>query len=246
MVDGDEPAGGRWSFDSDNRQPPPKGVDRLDVPPPPMPREDEIDAEVRADLDRWEREGIRFVGRDGPRRFPVITREAQARLRHFLKHRLPRFGPYEDAMLAGDPWLAHSLLSSSFNLGLLDPMAAVRGAEQAYRRHGAPLPSVEGFIRQILGWRDFVWHLDWYFEPGYQRRRLLGVPVPQPGADPGQRPDGPHHGPARPARRHRRGTRPGGKALRQPTVTSVSRPRARRRPAGGRVAARNAGRTPGR
>ncbi|MGC5032677.1 cryptochrome/photolyase family protein [Micromonospora sp. DT229] len=180
LVDGAEPVGGRWSFDTDNRRPPPKGTERLDVPPPPMPREDDIDAEVRKDLDRWEREGIRFVGRDGPRRFPVTTREAQARLRHFLKHRLPHFGPYEDAMLAGDPWLAHSLLSSSFNLGLLDPMAAIRGAEQAYRKQGAPLPSVEGFVRQILGWRDFVWNLYWYFEPGYQRSNALGARASMP------------------------------------------------------------------
>ncbi|PZG07485.1 cryptochrome/photolyase family protein [Micromonospora craterilacus] len=175
LVDGDEPVGGRWSFDTENRQPPPKGADRLAVPPPPMPREDDIDAEVRADLDRWEREGIRFVGRDGPRRFPVTTREAQARLRHFLKHRLPSFGPYEDAMLADDPWLAHSLLSSSFNLGLLDPMAAIRAAEQAYRKQGAPLPSVEGFVRQVLGWRDFVWNLYWYFDSGYRRGNALAA-----------------------------------------------------------------------
>lgn len=173
LVDSDEPVGGRWSLDVENRRPPPKGAERLDLPAPPMPKEDDIDAEVRADLDRWEREGIRFVGRDGPRRFPATTKEATARLRHFLRHRLAQFGPYEDAMLAGDPWLAHSLLSSSFNLGLLDPMEAVRGAEQAYRRDGAPLASVEGFVRQLIGWRDFVWNLYWYFGPGYQASNEL-------------------------------------------------------------------------
>ncbi|WBB66883.1 cryptochrome/photolyase family protein [Micromonospora sp. WMMD812] len=175
LVEGDEPVGGRWSLDPENREPPPKGVERLEVPPPPMPKEDDIDAEVRADLDRWERDGIRFVGRDGPRRFPATTGEARARLRHFLRHRLAQFGPYEDAMLSADPWMAHSLLSSSFNLGLLDPMEAVRGAEQAYRRQGAPLPSVEGFIRQIIGWRDYIWNLYWYFEPGYQGANQLAA-----------------------------------------------------------------------
>ncbi|MEH0844412.1 cryptochrome/photolyase family protein [Micromonospora sp. CPCC 205711] len=180
LMAGTEPVGGRWSLDTENREPPPKGTDRLDVPPPPMPREDDIDAEVRADLDRWEREGIRFVGRDGPRRFPATTKEARTRLRHFLRHRLPAFGPYEDAMLAGDPWMAHSLLSSSFNLGLLDPMEAVRGAEQAYRKDGVPLPSVEGFVRQILGWRDFVWHLYWYFDPGWQGDNALAARRPVP------------------------------------------------------------------
>ncbi|WP_309227389.1 cryptochrome/photolyase family protein [Micromonospora thermarum] len=175
LVDGDEPAGGRRSLDPANREPPPKGATRLDVPPPPMPKEDDIDAEVRADLDQWERQGIRFVGRDGPRRFPATTKEAKARLRHFLKHRLAMFGPYEDAMLAEDPWMAHSLRSSSFNLGLLDPVEAVRGAERAYRRDGAPLASVEGFVRQVIGWRDFIWNLYWYFEPGYQASNELSA-----------------------------------------------------------------------
>jgi deoxyribodipyrimidine photolyase-related protein len=179
LLDGGEPVGGRWSFDTENRQPPPKDG-KLDVPAAPMPKEDDIDAEVRADLDRWEREGIRFVGRDGPRRFPATTKEAKARLRHFLTHRLAAFGPYEDAMLAGDPWLAHSMLSSSFNLGLLDPMEAVRGAEQAYRKRGAPLAGVEGFVRQILGWRDYIWHTYWYFEPGWRNSNELGARRPLP------------------------------------------------------------------
>jgi deoxyribodipyrimidine photolyase-related protein len=166
LVRGDQPVGGRWNLDTDNRQPPPKGVERLDVPPPPAPREDEIDAEVRRDLDRWAAEGIRFVGRDGPRLFPVTRAEATARLRHFLRHRLPLFGPYEDAMLSTDPFMAHSALSSSFNSGLLHPMEAIRGAERAHRDGGAALSSVEGFVRQLLGWRDFIWHLYWYFDAG--------------------------------------------------------------------------------
>lgn len=140
--------------------------ERLDVPPPPLPAEDDIDAEVRYDLDRWAAEGIRFVGRDGPRLFPATRAEATDRLRHFLRHRLPTFGPYENAMLSTDPFMAHSLLSSSFNLGLLDPMEAIRGAERAYRERQAPLSGVESFVRQLLGWRDFVWHLYWYFEAG--------------------------------------------------------------------------------
>jgi deoxyribodipyrimidine photolyase-related protein len=175
LIEGAEPTGGRWNLDSDNRQPPPRGATRLDVPPPPTPVESEIDAEVRRDLDRWEEEGIRFVGRDGPRLFPATRAEATARLRHFIRHRLPAFGPYEDAMLTGDPWMAHSGLSSSFNLGLLDPMEAVRGAERAHRTGAAPLNSVEGFVRQLLGWRDYIWHLYWYFDAGYRGGNRLAA-----------------------------------------------------------------------
>ncbi|GIF68723.1 deoxyribodipyrimidine photo-lyase [Asanoa ishikariensis] len=165
LMDGDTPAGGKWNLDAENRQPPPSSG--VEVPAPPMPVEDEIDEGVRADLDRWEREGIRFVGRDGPRLFPATRREALARLRHFVEHRLPAFGPYEDAMLAEDPWMAHSLLSAPLNLGLIDPLDAVHRAEAAYRSGSAPLSSAEGFIRQLIGWRDYIWHLYWYFGSGY-------------------------------------------------------------------------------
>ncbi|AEV88302.1 deoxyribodipyrimidine photolyase [Actinoplanes sp. SE50] len=169
LMDGAEPVGGRWNLDADNREPPPRGAGRLDVPVPPVIREDEIDEEVRADLDRWEREdGITFVGHDGPRMFPATRAEALERLRHFVEHRLPSFGPHEDAMLAGDPLMAHSMLSPAINLGLLDPLEVVECAEDAYRQGAAPLASVEGFVRQILGWRDFIWHLYWYFEPQYR------------------------------------------------------------------------------
>lgn len=168
LLSGGDPVGGRWSLDADNREPPPKGADRLDVADPPAIKEDEIDVGVRRDLDRWEAEGIQFVGRDGPRLFPATRAEATARLMHFVGKRLATFGPYEDAMLAGDPYLAHSALSSSFNLGLLDPLAAIRAAERAYHDKSAPLASVEGFVRQLLGWRDFVWNLYWYFDAGYR------------------------------------------------------------------------------
>jgi deoxyribodipyrimidine photolyase-related protein len=174
LMDGDEPTGGKWNLDADNREPPPRGAERLDVPAPPAIVEDEIDEQVRADLDRWEREdGIEFVGNDGPRMFPATRPEALARLRHFVTHRLPTFGPYEDAMLAGDPLMSHSLLSAAMNLGLLDPLEVVERAEQAYRKGEAPLAGVEGFVRQIIGWRDFIWHLYWYFEPDYRASNEL-------------------------------------------------------------------------
>ncbi len=125
LMDGVEPVGGRWNLDEENREPPPADG-RSPAPEPWWPEEDEIDEEVRADLDRWEAAGeMSFVGDDGPRLFPVTRAEALHRLEDFLVNRLGFFGPHEDAMLAGDRWLAHSLLSPAHNLGLLDPLYVV-------------------------------------------------------------------------------------------------------------------------
>ncbi|MGW1067820.1 cryptochrome/photolyase family protein [Streptomyces aureus] len=181
LMDGDDPAGGHWNLDHDNREPPPARVDTLGAPAPYRPREDAIDEEVRHDLDRWEREGVaRFVGRDGHRRFPASRREALAALRRFTEHRLAGFGPHEDAMLAADPVMSHSLLSSSLNLGLLHPLECVERAEDAWRSDKAPLNSVEGFVRQIAGWREYVWQLYWHFGDDYRDSNALGHHAPLP------------------------------------------------------------------
>lgn len=158
LMEGDEPTGGRWRVTPAGNVP--------DLPPPPAPVEDDIDAEVRDDLNRWQAEGIEFVGRDGPRLFPATRREAVDRRDHFIAHRLPFYGARDEAIRATDPWVSHSGLSTSFNLGLLHPLEAVRPAEAAYRAGAAPLSSVEGFVRGILGWRDYIWHLYWYLEAG--------------------------------------------------------------------------------
>jgi deoxyribodipyrimidine photolyase-related protein len=188
------PVGGSWSCDHDNREPPPRGARRLadavDLPEPWWPAEDDIDAEVRADLDRMAAGGVRFVGDDGPRRFAVTRDEAWAALDHFLGHRLAAFGPYEDAMLAGDRWMAHSLLSVPINLGLLHPVEVARAAEARYRSGAAPLASVEGFVRQVVGWRDYVWHMYWHGGEEYRERNALGATHPLPAwfddLDPGE------------------------------------------------------------
>lgn len=174
LMDGDEPVTGRWNFDADNREPAPKNEPALGVPAPWRPDEDEIDEQVRADLDRWERDGeVAFVGSDGPREFAVTATEAQQSLEVFLRDRLPHFGPHEDAMLAGDRFMAHSLLSAPMNLGLLDPLQCAYAAEDAYRDGTAPLASVEGYIRQLIGWRDYIWHVYWHFGRNYRRRNAL-------------------------------------------------------------------------
>ncbi|WP_254550925.1 hypothetical protein [Catellatospora tritici] len=94
-------------------------------------------------------------------------------MRHFVAHRLAAFGPYEDAMPAGDPWLAHSMLSAPLNLGLPDPLEAARDAEHAFRAGRVPLASAEGFIRQLIGWRDYIWHLYWYLGERYPHLNRL-------------------------------------------------------------------------
>lgn len=167
LMEGAEPVGGAWNFDASNRLPPPRGATTLGLPEPLWPVEDAIDEEVRADLDRWQREGVEFIGADGPRRFAVTRAEALAALEDFLANRLADFGPYEDAALAGDWAMAHSLLSVPLNLGLLHPMEVIDRVVQAGTRGDVPLSSVEGLVRQIMGWRDFVWHLYWHFGEDY-------------------------------------------------------------------------------
>jgi deoxyribodipyrimidine photolyase-related protein len=181
---GDEPVGGRWNFDADNRQPPPRGAATLaqvGVPEPSWPVEDDIDAQVRDDLDRWEREGVvSFVGRDGPRWAAATRSEALGVLDDFVAHRLAAFGPYEDAMLAADGTMAHSTLSVPLNLGLLDPAECVTAVERAYQEGRVPWASVEGFLRQLIGWRDYVWNLYWYLGEDYRHRNALNAHRPLP------------------------------------------------------------------
>ncbi|TNM68203.1 cryptochrome/photolyase family protein [Streptomyces sp. NP160] len=185
LLEGDgEPLGGTWNYDHENREPAPRdGTLRevAGVPEPWWPSEDDVDAQVREDLDRMARdEGVQFVGEDGPRRFAVTRREALHVLRDFLEHRLEAFGTYEDAMLADDRWMAHSFMSVPLNLGLVHPVEVVQRAEARHREHGTRLASTEGFVRQVVGWREYVWHLYWHLGEDYGQRNELGATEPVP------------------------------------------------------------------
>ena len=176
-ADGD-PEGGRWNFDHDNREPPPRRVRTLTeatgTPEPWWPTEDAVDAEVRDELDRWQVDhGIEFVGRDGPRLVAATRAEALGALEWFVEHRLDGFGPHEDAMLAEDRWMSHSVLSATINLGLLHPLEIAERVVAAYRAGAARLASVEGFLRQVVGWRDYVWHVYWFTGEGYRAADAL-------------------------------------------------------------------------
>lgn len=175
------PEGGKFNFDHDNRQGPPKNQDTLGVTEPWYPVEDDIDAQVRDYLSWLEAEGtVSFIGDDGPRLFPATNGEARAALEHFIEHRLATFGPTEDAAMTGDWAMSHSLLSPAMNLGLVDPLDVVAAAETHYDRGLAPLASVEGFVRQVMGWRDWVWHLYWHAGEDFVTKNYFGHTNPLP------------------------------------------------------------------
>ncbi len=153
LMDGDEPEGGQWNFDHDNREPPP--VDGGDWPAPQTSALDDLDREVLAGLP------ADLPGADPVGWWATSRRAALARLRHFVESVLPGFGPHEDAMLAGNWHLAHSLLSPYLNLGLLLPGEVCDAVEEAFHAGGVPINSAEGFIRQVIGWREFVWGIYW-------------------------------------------------------------------------------------
>ena len=177
LMEGGEPVGGKWNLDHENREPPPRGRQTLGLVPPWQPPEDEIDEQVRADLGALD---LPTVGRDGPRWFAATAGEARRALAHFVEFRLPRFGPHEDAILHDDWPMAHSLLSVPLNLGLLHPLDVVGEAESAFRAGDVALASAEGFVRQVLGWREYMWHLYWHFVPAYLRRNALRAHTPLP------------------------------------------------------------------
>ncbi len=197
LMDGDEPVGGEWNYDDRNRETPPDGWS-----PPERPgfEPDDLTRETHAwVVDRFDTWGTDSLAGDGDARsgfaWPVTREEATAALDRFVRDGLPAFGRYQDAMVGGEPFLAHSLLSPAVNLGLLDPREPVRAVEAAYEERGVepggydpvehgdsgtgvtslddfgdggtdpnesaapvPLNAAEGFIRQVLGWREFVRH----------------------------------------------------------------------------------------
>ena len=167
LMEGDAPAGGKWNFDAENRKPLGRAAP---LPRPPAFEPDAVVAEV---LDLVEARFSSHFGSLRPFSLATDRDQALAVLSHFIEHALPSFGDHQDAMLSGEPFLYHSLLSPSLNLGLLDPLEVCRAAEDAYRRGAAPINAVEGFIRQIIGWREFVRGVYFIEGPDYARRNAL-------------------------------------------------------------------------
>jgi deoxyribodipyrimidine photolyase-related protein len=174
LMDGDQPVGGQWNYDQENRKPVPKGHR---FTPPIRFAPDAITADVLALV------AGRFHNHFGSLdsfAWPVTRTQALTALDDFVRHRLPGFGDYQDAMVTGEDVLNHSLLSPALNLGLLSPLEVCQAAEAAYVAGTAPLNAVEGFIRQILGWREYVRGLYWFAGPDYTARNHLNAHRPLP------------------------------------------------------------------
>ncbi|MFN9478510.1 MAG: cryptochrome/photolyase family protein [Betaproteobacteria bacterium] len=171
LVDAEnEPAGGQWNFDADNRKPYPKTGPGA-IPPPAQFAPDKLTREVLALVE------ARFHNHPGSLAhfaWPVTRAQALAALERFVAERLPHFGPYQDAMWTGTPFGWHALVSTSLNLKLLHPREVIDAAVAAWQAGAAPLASVEGFVRQVLGWREFIRGVYWQYMPQLAQANFYG------------------------------------------------------------------------
>jgi deoxyribodipyrimidine photolyase-related protein len=178
-----QPLGGRWNYDQDNRKAPPRGLTG------PEPLRFAPDAITRAVISKVERLSSErqhagepgLPGQSEPFGWAVTRSGALAVLEHFIATRLDGFGPYQDAMVSGEPTLWHALLSPYLNLGLLGPLEVIHALEQAGLERGTPLASLEGVIRQILGWREYTHGLYWWFGREYTQLNHFDARQPLPG-----------------------------------------------------------------
>ncbi|MEM9304068.1 MAG: cryptochrome/photolyase family protein [Pseudomonadota bacterium] len=171
-----KPVGGKWNYDADNRES--FGKDG----PPAVDQGGRFapDALTQAVIDR-----VEAVLPDNPGSlehfaWPVTPAQAEEALDDFIERRLPDFGRYQDAMWTGRPFLFHARISAAMNLKLLDPRKVVARAEAAWRDGDAPLNAVEGFIRQVIGWREYVRGIYFARMPGYLDENALGHDAPLP------------------------------------------------------------------
>jgi deoxyribodipyrimidine photolyase-related protein len=174
LMNGDQPEGGKWNYDAENR----KAADAdLFMPAPKATAPDAITQDVLALV------AARFGNHFGdlePFWYAVTRKGAEAAFTAFVKNALPHFGDYQDAMLAGEPFLYHSLIAQYLNCGLLDPLAICKEVEAAYRAGKVPLNAAEGYIRQVIGWREYVRGIYWLKMPGYEASNFFDHQRPLP------------------------------------------------------------------
>lgn len=174
LMDGEAPAGGRWNFDAENRAPPAGGLFL------PEPLRHDPDAGTQAVLEMVARRFPDGFGSLDDFRFAVTREQAQASLAYFLEVALPHFGDDQDGMLQASPYLHHAVLSPYLNIGLLEPLEVCKAVETAWRGGGVPLNAAEGFIRQVIGWREYVRGVYWREGPAYVFRNALEARRPLP------------------------------------------------------------------
>jgi deoxyribodipyrimidine photolyase-related protein len=174
LMEGDKPVGGQWNFDSENRKP---AKSDLLLPQPQQFPPDRITQDCIA---LTERIAPKNFGDILPFWFAVTREQAHDALEHFLASALPRFGETQDAMLQDHKFLHHAILSPYINLGLLDPLDVCRRVEQEYRKGRVPIAAAEGFIRQIIGWREYIRGIYWLKMPDYANSNALNATMPLP------------------------------------------------------------------
>jgi deoxyribodipyrimidine photolyase-related protein len=169
LMDRNNPIGGKWNFDSDNRNSP---IKNLNIPTPYYNETDDITKEV---IELVEDLFANHFGDIYPFYYAVSREGALKALENFIDIRLNQFGEYQDAMIQDEPWIFHSHISFYLNCGLLSPLECIKSAEKAYYMNKAPLNSVEGFIRQILGWREYIRGVYWLRMPEYKYENFLNA-----------------------------------------------------------------------
>ena len=174
MEDG-KPTGGQWNFDKDNRKSLPDDII------PPLPERFEPDKTTRQVIDTVNQLFPEHFGDTDNFCYAVNHKDALRALDDFINNRLRLFGDYQDAMRQGSPWLFHSIISLYLNIGLLTPMQVIPRLEKAFNESRIPINAAEGFIRQVLGWREFVHGIYWLHMPDYPKWNTLHARRPVPG-----------------------------------------------------------------
>ena len=169
LMDGDQPVGGQWNYDIENRKPPKPD---FDVPETYLAAPNDITDKV---ITLVERKFPGHMGNLNDFHFAVTNSEAEQALHQFIDERLKYFGDFQDAMVEGKPWMFHAHVGLYLNAGLLSPIECIQAAEQAYYDRKAPLNAVEGFIRQILGWREFIRGIYWQKMPDYAQENFFNA-----------------------------------------------------------------------
>jgi deoxyribodipyrimidine photolyase-related protein len=169
LMDGKEPFGGSWNYDKENRQPAGKA---LHFQKPISSPADKVTADVIEMVNRHFSSHPGTVSKS-TWNLAVTRADALREAEDFFENRLDLFGPYQDAMVTGEVSMNHSMLSAYINVGLLHPLELAREAESRYLKGTARLASVEGFIRQLIGWREYIWRVYWRLMPEYRKRNSL-------------------------------------------------------------------------